>query len=310
MTALRVVRLDCQVLIEDLGRPGWAHLGVPPSGALDQESLALANRLVGNRESQAGLEILLGGVALVAEGSVRLALTGGQLPMRAGGRAVGWGVAVSVSDGCTIEVGRAPDALRGWLAVAGGVAVPPVLGSRSTDTLSGLGPQPVRAGDRIPVGRSRALRAGDAAAVPRWSATDGGVMLRVHPGPRDDWFTAQSLAGLWSASYRVSPSSDRIALRLDGAPLVRRWSGELPSEGLVTGAVQVPGDGQPLIFLADRPTTGGYPVVGVVAAADLPRCAQLRPGDSIRFARDRQPPRTSPGDLPAAPEAPARDDTR
>jgi biotin-dependent carboxylase-like uncharacterized protein len=286
MTALRVVRLDCQMLIEDLGRPGWAHLGVPPSGALDRESLALANRLVGNRDNQAGLEILLGGVALVAEGSVRLALTGGQLPLRVDGRAVGWGVALPIPDGCTIEVGRAPGALRGWLAVAGGVAVPPVLGSRSTDTLSGLGPQPVQAGNLLPVGPSRALRDADAAAVPG-SAAEGAVTLRVHPGPRDDWFTAESLAGLWSASYRVSPSSDRIALRLDGAPLVRRWSGELPSEGLVTGAVQVPGNGQPLIFLADHPTTGGYPVVGVVAAADLPGCAQLRPGDSIRLTKDR-----------------------
>jgi biotin-dependent carboxylase-like uncharacterized protein len=281
---LRVERLDCQVLVEDLGRPGWAYLGVPPSGALDPASLALANRLVGNPEGHAGLEILLGDLTLVAEGSLRVALTGGQLPLRVDGRAAPWGTAVSVPAGSRIEVGRAAAALRCWLAVAGGVDVPPVLGSRSTDTLSGLGPAPPRAGDVLPVGDPPPGPEGAGSGVPR-PAEEGPARLRLRIGPRDDWFTGSSLAALWASDLEVSPSSNRVAVRLRGEAVVRRVAGELASEGLVTGAVQVPGDGQPLIFLADRPTTGGYPVVGVVDPDDLPRCAQLRPGDVVRFSR-------------------------
>lgn len=282
MTGLRVERLDGQVLVEDLGRTGWAHLGVPRSGALDPASLALANRLVGNPENHAGLEVLLGGVSLVAEGSVRLALVGAQLPVRVDGRAVGWGEPVSLADGSTIEVGTAPGALRAWVAVAGGIDVPAVLGSRSTDTLSGLGPEPVRLGDVLTVGQPGPVPDGAGSAVPR-PTEDGAVPLRLRLGPRDDWFTSGSVSRLWVAEYEVSASSNRVALRLHGEPLVRRVAGELPSEGLVTGAVQVLGDGQPLIFLSDHPTTGGYPVVGVVDPTDLPRCAQLRPGDAVRF---------------------------
>lgn len=286
MTGLRVERLDCQVLVQDLGRPGWAHLGVPPSGALDSVSLRLANRLVGNPEQAAGLEVLLGGMTLVAEGSVRVALTGGQLALRVDGRAVAWGSAVSVPAGSRVEVGRTAGGLRAWLAVAGGVDVPLVLGSRSADTLSGLGPEPVRTGDRLPIGPAPPAPQGAASAVPD-PVPDGPVTLLLHLGPRDDWFTSGSLEGLGNAELEVSPLSSRVAVRLIGAPLVRRQAGELPSEGLVTGAVQVPGDGQPLVFLADRPTTGGYPVVGVVDQADLPRCAQLRPGDRVRFTPAR-----------------------
>ncbi len=286
MTALRVMRLDCPVLVQDLGRAGWAHLGVPPSGALDPVSLALANRLVGNSEGAAGLEILLGGVALVAEGSLRLALTGGQLPLHVDGRAVGWGVGVSVPSGCRVEVGRSPTALRAWLAVAGGLAVPPVLGSRATDTLSGIGPMPVREGDRLPVGEPGPVPEGEGIAVPA-PVEEGAVRLALRLGPRDDWFTESSLAACWTTELVVTPSADRVAVRLCGKPLVRRVVGELASEGLVTGAVQVPGDGQPLIFLADRPTSGGYPVVGVVDRTDLARCAQLRPGDLVRLTPGR-----------------------
>jgi biotin-dependent carboxylase-like uncharacterized protein len=284
VTSLRVERADCLVLVEDLGRPGWAHLGVPRSGALDPVALALANRLVGNPESHAGLEILLGGLRLLAEGSVRLALVGAHLPMQVDGRAVAWGTPVSVPAGSRVEVGRAVGALRGWLAVAGGIDVPLVLGSRSADTLTALGPGPVRAGDRLRVGEGGPVPEGTASAVPDGPGA-ATATLRLRMGPRDDWFTAESLAALWAGELEVSTSSDRVALRLRGEPLVRRVAGELPSEGLVTGAVQVPGDGQPLVFLADHPTTGGYPVVAVVDEADLWQCAQLRPGEPVSFTR-------------------------
>jgi biotin-dependent carboxylase-like uncharacterized protein len=286
MTALLVERADCLVLVEDVGRPGLAHLGVPRSGALDQAALALANRLVGNAESAAGLEILLGGLRLVAEESVRVALTGAQLPLTVQGRAAPWGTAVPVAAGAAILVGRATAGLRAWLAVAGGVVVPAVLGSRSRDTLSGLGPEPVVAGARIPLGRASEQTSGQAQAqaVPRPLPGPGkALLLRLHGGPRDDWFARASLRAMTSAEYTVSTSSDRIALRLEGPRLQRRIEGELPSEGLVVGAVQVPGDGRPLVFLADHPTTGGYPVVGVVHDLDLASCSQLRPGDRVRF---------------------------
>jgi biotin-dependent carboxylase-like uncharacterized protein len=286
VTHLRVDRLDCQVTVQDLGRPGWAHIGVPASGALDPAALSLANRLVGNREDHAGLEILLGGVVLVAEGSLRLAMTGAALSLRIDGRPVEWGSAISVADGSRIEVRRAGGALRSWLALAGGVDVPQVLGSRSTDTLSGLGPGLLRVGDRLPIGRPGPAPESAVTAVPG-PTEPGPVTLRLRLGPRDDWFTTESIDELWTSPFQVSPSSDRVALRLLGEPLVRRSAAELPSEGLVTGAVQVPGDGRPLIFLADHPTTGGYPVVGVVDRADLSRCAQLRPGDEVRFRPGR-----------------------
>jgi biotin-dependent carboxylase-like uncharacterized protein len=285
-TGLRVLRAPPQLLVQDRGRPGWAHVGVPPSGALDPGALALANRLVGNSEAAAGLEILLGGCRLLAERSLRVALTGAQLPLSVDAVPKPWGTAVSVGPGQSIEVGTSVTGLRSWLAVAGGLDVPRTLGSRSTDTLTGLGPPPVHEGDLLPVGVVPA-RPGHGEAVPaRYAA--GATRLGVRLGPREDAFTAESVAALLAAPYAVSARSDRVGVRLealDGSRLLRSDGEELDSEGLVTGAVQVPSGGQPLVFLADHPVTGGYPVVAVVDAADLGRCAQLRPGDEVRFVR-------------------------
>nr|WP_309233928.1 biotin-dependent carboxyltransferase family protein [Micromonospora sp. ATA51] len=163
--------------------------------------------------------------------------------------------------------------------VSGGIEVPPVLGSRATDTLSGLGPPPVRDGDRLPLGEPVGHPAPvDVTVVP--PAPDE-LRLTLRTGPRHDWFTPAALDLLFGTAYRVSPVSNRVGARLTGAPLPRAVTGELPSEGLVLGAVQVPADGQPLIFLADHPTTGGYPVVGVVD--DVTPLAQARPGTTVRF---------------------------
>jgi biotin-dependent carboxylase-like uncharacterized protein len=281
---LRVLRAAPQLLVQDLGRPGWAHVGVPPSGALDPAALALANRLVGNSEAAAGLEILVGGCRLLAERSVRVAMTGAQLPLSVDAVPKPWGTAVSVGPGQHIEVGTSATGLRSWLAVGGGLDVPRTLGSRSTDTLTGLGPPPVRAGDLLPVGTVPG-RPGHGEAVPPVFPS-GATRLGVRLGPRDDAFTAESIAALFAAAYVVSPRSDRVGVRLealDGSRLLRTGAEELESEGLVTGAVQVPSGGQPLVFLADHPVTGGYPVVAVVDDADLGRCAQLRPGDRVEF---------------------------
>jgi biotin-dependent carboxylase-like uncharacterized protein len=190
-----------------------------------------------------------------------------------------------VHAGELVEIRQPPWGLRGWLALAGGVELPEVLGSRSTDTLSGLGPAPVVSGDVLSLGPAPTTYVAEARAVPA-DPTGGETQLRMTLGPRDGWFTPEALRRLVRTTYEVSPDSDRVGLRLsagDEGRLERRTDSELASEGIVLGAVQVPGDGQPLIFLADHPVTGGYPVVGVVDRDDVARCAQHRPGDQVRF---------------------------
>jgi biotin-dependent carboxylase-like uncharacterized protein len=281
---VEVVSAGTLLLVQDLGRAGWAHLGVPPSGALDPDALRLANRLVGNDDSAAGLEVLLGGVALVASRSIRVALTGADATLEVDGRAQPWGEAVSVMAGARLTIASLRSGIRSWLAVDGGIAVERALGSAATDTLTGIGPDPVTAGSRLPLAAPTPAAA-HGAAVPR-RIEAGAARLRIRLGPRDDWLTTESLRALTAQTYVVSPDSDRVGVRLqadDGTRLERSRDGELPSEGIVTGAVQVPPGGEPLIFLADHPVTGGYPVAAVVDRADLWRCAQLRPGDRVRF---------------------------
>jgi biotin-dependent carboxylase-like uncharacterized protein len=233
------------------------------------------------------LEILLGGLRLRAESSVRIALTGALRDVVVAGSPRPWGEAVSVSAGDEIEVRPSSTGVRGWLAVAGGLVTTSVLGSTSTDTLTGIGPAPLQDGDELVIG-AVPPRPGHGAAVPR--PVEKVATLRLRLGPRDDWFARASVQRLFSTSYNVSPASNRIGVRLeaaDGSQLERQVDGELPSEGIVTGAVQVPTAGQPLVFLADHPVTGGYPIIGVVAAGDLWKCAQLRPGDTVRFRLQR-----------------------
>jgi len=275
VVVVEVLDAGALATVQDLGRPGWAHLGVPRSGALDQPAARLANRLVGNAESAAVLETTLTGVRLRPDGATTLAVTGARCLVRVGGRAVAWGAGTAVPAHAEVAVGPAESGLRSYVALAGGVDVAPVLGSRSTDLLSGLGPAPLRAGDRIPLGPPGVVPHG-VEAVPRPS----GSTLRLRLGPRADWFSEEAVDALDGAAYEVAPDSNRIGLRLSGSPVARR-ADELPSEGMVLGAVQVPPSGQPVVFLADHPTTGGYPVVGVVLSADLPVCAQARPGDRL-----------------------------
>ncbi len=275
--AVEVCSVGPQVTVQDLGRPGHAHLGVPLSGALDRPAHALANRLVGNPESAATLECLAGQVSLRPRTAVTIAVTGAQVPVRVDGRAREWGNAVPVPAGALVEVGAPTRGLRAYVAVSGGVEVEPVLGSRSTDLLSGLGPGPVATGDVLPIG----MPAAAPVAVEAVGGRPVGTRLRVRLGPREDWFTAESLRALDGSVYTVGSDSNRIGLRLEGAAVARERDEQLPSEGMVLGAVQVPPSGQPVVFLNDHPTTGGYPVVAVVVPEDLWVCAQLRPGDSV-----------------------------
>ena len=264
------------VTVQDRGRFGLAHLGVPRAGVLDAPAAALANRVVGNDPDDAVLEVLLGGLVLRSDAGRWVAVTG----------AGGAGRAEWLAPGAELRVDRPATGLRSYVAVAGGIAVDPVLGSRSTDTLAWVGPPRVEAGAALPVGeRRREPPPFDAPRPPRPGP------LRVHRGPRADWFADDALERLCATAYVVGADSDRIGMRLDGAALPRRRDDELASEGMVLGAVQVPPSGQPVVFLADHPPTGGYPVVGVVDPADLWQCAQLRPGEEVRFTP--APPRPS-----------------
>jgi biotin-dependent carboxylase-like uncharacterized protein len=284
--ALAVVRAGALTTVQDLGRPGYAHLGVPRSGALDAPAAALVNRLVGNPPGAAVLETTLTGCAVRPRSAVTVAVGGAPCAVTVDGGPAAWGAPVRVPAGALLDVGAARAGLRSYVAVSGGVAVEPVLGSRSTDLLSGLGPAPLTDGAVLPLGRPGEPHARvDAAPQP---APPAELVLRVTLGPRDDWFTPEALRAFTSRPYRVSAASNRIGLRTEGPAVARALTGELPSEGMVLGAVQVPPDGRPVVFLADHPTTGGYPVIAVVHPTDLAAAAQAVPGTPVRFVAVRR----------------------
>ena len=270
--AIEILDPGALTTIQDGGRPGWAHLGVPRSGAADLGAHALANRLVGNVDDAAALETTMTGCTFRAMTSLRIAVAGAICDVRVDGRQVPWGSPVPVPAGAVVEVGRASYGLRSHVAFSGGITVEPVLGSRSTDTLSGLGPAPLAHGVRLPVGVG-STKPVDAVATPK--ARDSVVRIRL--GPHDDWFVdATSIDG---ARFTVGPDSNRIGVRLAGNPIQRRVHDELESAPMVLGAVQVPPSGQPVVLMADHATTGGYPVIGVVT--DVSALAQARPGDEV-----------------------------
>ncbi|MGI9821860.1 biotin-dependent carboxyltransferase family protein [Agromyces sp. Marseille-Q5079] len=280
---LTIERPGAQTLVEDLGRPGLAHLGVPASGALDRGALALANRLVGNPDHAAALEIVMGGFRARVDAETWFAVTGAWGDVRLDGRRIAPYTAARATAGAVLELGTPDRGIRYLLAFRGGLEVPPVLGSRSRDTLSGIGPEPLRAGDVLPIG------AEPAASVPlldreaAFPPPAGAVTLALLPGPRADRFTDAAHRTLYERPWRMSEQADRIGARLTGDALERLIPGELPSEATVPGSMQVAGDGRPTILLADRPVTGGYPVIAVVSAASLDRLAQVRPGQEVRF---------------------------
>ncbi|MEW1981337.1 carboxyltransferase domain-containing protein [Citricoccus sp. NPDC079358] len=314
-----------QSLLQDLGRPGQGDLGVSAAGAADVDSARQANRIVGNAPGVAVIETLLGGLRLRARGHQVLALAGAEAPVIitavAGGlpadRIVVRRTPFALYDGETLEIGEPTAGLRTYVAVRGGLEADVVLGSRSTDTMSGLGPAPLVAGTEVPVGAGpryaavgsdeRPLR-----PMPRAGAT---TELRVVPGPRDDWFGAAGLDRLTGQDWLVTDQSNRIGVRLavasggtshTGKPLERIRDGELASEGAVTGALQVPPSGLPVLFLADHPVTGGYPVIGVVVSEDLTLAAQLPPGAHVRFVLTQS--ETIPSETVSSETVPERTD--
>lgn len=296
MTALEVLRTGPLALVEDLGRPGLAHIGVTDSGAADRTAHRLANRLVANPADLATVEITMGGFAArVHGGDLEVAVTGADAHPAADGIPFGVNGVHRVRAGQVITLGTPRTGLRSYLAVRGGIDVRPVLGSRSRDTLAGLGPPPLEPGDLVPIGPAGAgfpqLEQAPAPPIPA-----GTVTVRVIPGPRQDWLADPE--PLVDTEWLTSQHTDRIGVRLTGPPLRLRWpQRQLPSEGAVRGAIQVPPAGQPVILGADHPVTGGYPVVGVLPDADTDAIAQLRPGQPVRFRwlRPRNTPRGAPG---------------
>ena len=284
MTSICVERPGALTTVQDAGRPGLAHLGVPRSGALDPAAHRLANRLVGNPQTAPVLETTLTGVALRFFGDAVVAVTGAAAPVRLDGEPAGWGAAVRVRSGQLLDVGRAWPGVRSYLAVCGGIEVPPVLGSASTDLLSGLGPAPL-APDQILVTGEPAGEPPAASGFPPGSPPPGPLELPIRLGPRDAWLAPAGLATLTRAAFTVAIESNRIGMRLRGAPVEQASHGELPSEGLVWGAMQLLPDGNLVVFLADHPTTGGYPVIAVVDPAGFSSCAQAAPGTPVRFRR-------------------------
>ncbi|MCC3302113.1 carboxyltransferase domain-containing protein [Arthrobacter sp. zg-Y895] len=302
---LEVRNPGLQSLIQDLGRPGYADLGVSAAGAADTRSARQANRLVGNPADAAVIENLFGGLELTAHGDTVLALSGAETPaavVSPGGtrdRPAPLNTPFALLDGETLSLGTPYRGVRIYLAVRGGLAVDPVLGSRSTDTMSGIGPAPLDAGTRLPVGDVPGLApVGTAEPSPLPEGTAPGTLgdgrtptlLRITAGPRQDWFGPDAATALTAHIWLATNESNRIGVRLatdpadpDAAPLERVRDGELPSEGVVAGSLQVPPSGLPVLFLADHPVTGGYPVIAVVVPQDLPVAAQLSPGHPVRF---------------------------
>lgn len=281
---LRVLSTVFPILFQDQGRPGQAGQGVSGSGALDMGALRRANRAVGNPPDAAALEITLGPVRLQADQPMLLALTGAA-QARVGGHAIPRGAPFAVDAGDHIEIARPGAGMRSYLALRGGFQVAPVLGSAATDTLAHVGPKALTAGAILaPAGRPAV--AVQAEAEPALPQPGDVVVLPVVLGPRADWFSPAMIAHFLAQEWQVTPESSRVGIRLAGAPVTRGDARELPSEGTEAGAIQIPHSGQPVLFLADHPLTGGYPVIATLYPQALDLAGQIPPGARIRFSAD------------------------
>jgi KipI family sensor histidine kinase inhibitor len=284
---LRVRQSLPLTLIQDLGRAGHAAIGVSSSGAMDRSSLKGANRIVGNPPGAAALEVVDGGLAIEATTDQVLAVTGAPVDLSIdsphGARSAGMGEPFALLADEVLTMGKPTSGFRTYLAVRGGFDTPEVLGSRSTDTMSGLGPAPVTPGTLLPVAHVKGAQpVGWPEAQPDFSNPEAAI-LDITVGPRDDWFTTEALSQLENTSWTASNELNRVGMRLQGPKLEWSRTGELPSEGTLAGCIQVPPSGQPVVFLSDHPTTGGYPVIAVLAEDQLAKTAHIRPGTTFRF---------------------------
>jgi biotin-dependent carboxylase-like uncharacterized protein len=283
---IRVIKPGMLTTVQDRGRYGFAHFGISPAGGADGLSLRIANLLVGNDEFAPALEMTLLGPTLEFESSTSVAITGSRCECKLGQVVVPASEAVEVLAATVLQCGTLTGGARSYLAIRGGVDVPMVMGSGSTDLrgrFGGVEGRRLQSGDTLHIGTAvrsptRRLRVG----VLELLFSSGPI--RVTSGAQDDWFSPETYAGFLSASYMVSEQSDRAGLRLKGEPVKPRESRQLLTDGIPLGAVQVPQDGQPIILFVDQQTTGGYPKIANVIAADMHRIGQLRPRDQLQFA--------------------------
>ena len=290
--ALRLLAPGLLTTLQDKGRVGYQRLGIPVSGALDPVSLAAANLLVGNLPDSAALEIVYHGPTLVVDAdSVRIACAGAAAPIElrgatapAGSRRLALFESARLLRGEELRIGALTGSAVLYLAAAGGFDVPPVLGSRSTLVRAGIGGlngRALSAGDRLPLCRARAAETGEVRLAGLQLAPP--PRFRIILGPQDDYFTAEAIAALSHTSFTVTPASDRMGMRLDGPRLQHSKGYNIVSDGIAPGAIQVPGNGLPIVLLADRQTTGGYPKIATVISADLAALGRLTPGAHVRF---------------------------
>jgi biotin-dependent carboxylase-like uncharacterized protein len=284
MPHLTVIRPGMLTTVQDLGRWGYQASGVPVAGPMDAYSHRAANLLLGNREDAAALEITLIGPELEAAGAMTCATAGGEFAVSVNGVAAPHHQPFEVPDGARIRVAARHRGARMTLAVRGGFDLPPVFGSRAQSVIARMGPfdgRPLTAGDVLPIGHNVGVR-GSGTPLPL-AVPDGGAKLRVVLGPHEARFTPQALDTLLSARFIVTPNSNRMGYRLEGPPLQHSAGADILSDATPVGSLQVPGSGQPILLMADRQTTGGYPKIATVITADLPLAGQLAPGDWIEF---------------------------
>ncbi|MDK4305030.1 biotin-dependent carboxyltransferase family protein [Corynebacterium pseudodiphtheriticum] len=279
---LKVLETGPQATFQDLGRAGYSGLGVSPSGAFDRGAARRANRMLGNDENSAVIEILFGGFEVVAEKPVRIVFTGTDADVFVDKRCMRTNTVLDIQKGQTVrlEIGTG---LRAYLGISGGFAVEPVLGSVATDTLSGIGPDPITSGTSLPTNaKNPTVGLPRIKHLPTQFVPKSHAVLDIVLGPRQDWFA--ETAELFNQTFQISSDSDRIGVNLIASrPLQRAYDGELASEGAMRGALQIPPSGHPVAFGADHPITGGYPVIGVLTSESVDKMAQLSPGTIVTF---------------------------
>ena len=288
MAFLRVITPGMVTTIQDWGRWGWQSLGVPVAGPMDLFSHRMANALVGNQPDWATLEVTLVGPEVEFQDDRTAAVTGAEFEVVVDGRPQPLNESFAVSAGSVVRFGRRSLGARAYLAIGGGIASPPVLGSRAThlpSEMGGLGGRPLRVGDRLPLGRmeSEPRPSSGRTVKPMSLLPDGKVIARILPGPHADRFAPDALDVLQSAPYVLDAASNRMGYRLHGPRLRHAGGPEMLSDAIPLGALQVPVAGEPILLMADRPTTGGYPILATVISADMHLAGQLVPGDSIVF---------------------------
>jgi len=282
---IRVLEPGPQTTVQDAGRSGHMRYGIPPSGPVDRRSFVLANRLVGNPDGAAALEFTLLGPRLRAEAPCSIAVTGPDAPLSLNDTPAPAWTTLTLAAGDVLKVGAARTGVRGYIAVAGGIDVPPALGSRATylrGRMGGLHGRALARDDRLPLGAAPTPRHRTVppAARPQWG---GEALLHVVLGPQADRFTAEGIAAFLGSTYDVLPQSDRMGARLRGARIAHARGHDIISDGIALGSVQVPGDGQPIVLLMDRQSTGGYTKIATVCSFDIARVGQAKPGQRLRF---------------------------